>query len=361
MVRDEKQLEADGVVHSEACAWIAQLESGDMSEADREELRQWIARSSSHEAAIKEYAELWSGLDSLGLLHPTYEAVRKERRDIFKSLSGVWWRKPQFVIGAMASAVMLIVTSAWIVLAPLQPKTEELVVATAIGEARAVELSDGSSINVNTASNMQVNYGRRERIVHLMHGEAVFSVATDEQRPFVVRAGQQTVKAIGTEFSVRLVGDEVKVVVTEGMVEIAQAALAANREQKLSPDPAATEGSDNPMPTAVLVQGQSASATREGVRTIEAIDLDQVAQRLSWRNGVLDFSGETLTYAVGEVERYTAYEIEIADADLANLRVGGVFRLSDAGQFIDVLEENFNIEAERTSDRRVILRTVKRQ
>jgi len=229
-----------------------------------------------------------------------------------------------------------------------QDAGQQLIVATRVGEAKEVGLSDGSSIDINTASNLQVNYNHSGRAVHLTNGEAVFSVAHDAERPFIVYAGQHQVRAIGTVFSVRLIDDQVNVTVTDGRVEINSPANTSVSSASVPKErPAA----------AVLVRGQSAMATPQGVKLIKAVDLQKIEQRLAWRDGMLDFSGETLAYTVNEIMRYTPYEIEIEAGGLGSRRIGGVFRIEDVDHFIEVLEESFDIEADQFDDNKFVLRS----
>lgn len=347
MSKDGKSIYPDHIVQAEASAWIAQLESGNMSKAERHEFEQWMKRSPSHEAAVKELAGLWEELDSLAVMQPAMDDVIKQRRKTRRSIGVGRVFRPA---GIAAMAAVLIAAGAISFYGGLfseQDRSEQLVVATAIGEAKEVELSDGSFVDVNTASNMQVNFSNDERSVHLTNGEAVFSVAHEEDRPFIVHAGQHRVRAIGTVFSVRLEDGEVDVIVTEGRVEITPASV---------PQSAVAETGIETSPAAVLVKGQSATATVQGVALVEAVDLQRVEQRLAWREGVLDFSGETLDYAVDEFMRYTPYKIAIDGDELSQRRVGGVFRIDDADQFIEVLEANFDIVAIQISDDEFLLK-----
>jgi len=73
---------------------------------------------------------------------------------------------------------------------------------------------------LNTKSKIDVNYTKTQRSINLVYGEALFDVAKDAERPFVVQTDQGAVRAVGTVFSVRLVNDEVAVLVEEGIVEL---------------------------------------------------------------------------------------------------------------------------------------------
>ncbi|PCI73780.1 MAG: hypothetical protein COB20_15900 [SAR86 cluster bacterium] len=348
-------IESDSVVHSEACAWIAQMESGDLSRADRLALQQWMRKSPAHEETLREYAELWNDMDCLGVMQMAHEEALHDDKKKFFNLE-IYGRVKtglrRFLTGgALATAAAL---SIWVAIG-LNTVEQKLAIGTRLGEAKQVTLDDGSQISINTASNVFVDFDKIERTIYLTNGEAVFSVAHEKGRPFLVHAGAHTIKATGTEFVVRLENGVVDVIVTEGRVEILERQqTVANVGPDTLPDIKSTASAK--LPDAVLVQGQRARATQAGVNLIEQVNLKQVEQRLSWRSGVLDFSGETLQYAVNEFMRYTPYHIEIADKEIATRRVGGIFKLSDADQFVDILKENFGIAAEFDGKNRVILR-----
>ena len=92
--------------------------------------------------------------------------------------------------------------------------------STQVGEVRRLTLDDGSALALNTSSVLQVKFAADERRIVLRQGEASFQVAHDEDRPFVVQAGDVSVRAVGTAFSVRMRQQELEVVVTEGVVEV---------------------------------------------------------------------------------------------------------------------------------------------
>src|SRR5258708_24248903 len=86
--------------------------------------------------------------------------------------------------------------------------------ATAIGERKPVTLTDGSKVLLNTDSRIQIDYSAEQRIVRLLQGEAFFEVAHNRARPFLVYAGANVVRAVGTAFSVHVQKSRVAVVVT---------------------------------------------------------------------------------------------------------------------------------------------------
>jgi len=74
--------------------------------------------------------------------------------------------------------------------------------ATALGEQRSVRFEDGSTVELNSRSKIRVKYSKQERDVELIEGQALFHVAHDTSRPFIVAVGATRVRAVGTEFDV---------------------------------------------------------------------------------------------------------------------------------------------------------------
>ncbi|MCG8440942.1 MAG: FecR domain-containing protein [Caulobacterales bacterium] len=342
---------ADPTIRAEASAWIAQLETGDLSREDRAALEEWVRRSPQHAAALKSYAAIWEQLDSLAMLQAPLEAALSERRASRRAFARP--RLARVLGGAVAAALIAALASVAILAAQsylVDRRNPAFAVATGFGQARSVTLPDGSIVDVNTSSEVEIAYSSEERRVRLLAGEALFTVEGDRRRPFVVYAGPQRIRAVGTRFAVRLEKGEVAVSVAEGRVELETRANPAPRDP--APAPVAVSRAT---PNAVLVEGQSAAASPDGVGPIEVLGPHAISRRLSWRDGVLDFSGETLEYAVGEIVRYTPLSIEIADARLRDLEVGGVFQVGETDHLFAVLEDNFDVRVEHVGERAVRL------
>jgi len=183
---------------------------------------------------------------------------------------------------------------------------------TQMGEVRRVRLPDGSSVTLNTESQITVSMRRDLRRVTLNKGEAWFKVAKDAQRPFVVEAGDARVRAVGTAFSVRRQDMSADTIVTEGVVE----AWSIDQKQARLP----------------IRAGSAASVARGQGAVLVRIDGD-VNDALAWRVGQIALHGATLAYAAAEFNRYNARKIIIADPGLAAERVIGQFSADDPEGF----------------------------
>ena len=198
------------------------------------------------------------------------------------------------------------------------------VYSTHVGEFRRVTLADGSTIALNTDSEVRVHYSSRYRHVDLTHGEALFQVAKNKEKPFDVEAGTTTVRAVGTAFSVRLheagTNERVDVVVSEGRIAI------------------------NPPSTPTYPAG-SVATVRNGRVAATLIDTDDISSKLAWTNGRVMFQGEKLSDVVEEMNRYNSRKLQIADPDIAGLSIGGTFQATDPDGFARALSATFGIKA----------------
>jgi ferric-dicitrate binding protein FerR (iron transport regulator) len=195
---------------------------------------------------------------------------------------------------------------------------------THVGELRHVELEDGSTIALNTDSEVRVHYSSRYRHVDLTRGEALFDVAKDKNKPFDVEAGDTTVRAVGTAFSVRLrdagADERVDVVVSEGRIAI------------------------NP-PSAQTYAAGSVAMVRNGRVATTTVDGEDITSRLSWTTGRLMFQGEKLSDVVDEINRYNVRKLQVTDSDIAGLKIGGTFQATDPDGFARALGATFGIKS----------------
>ena len=196
--------------------------------------------------------------------------------------------------------------------------------ATGRGERRTVTLADGSRVDLNTDSRIEIAFSSGRRDIALIRGEALFEVAKDPSRPFVVTAGEARVRAVGTAFNVRLRKEVVELTVTEGVVAVGDETRSA--------------------PLRRVVQGSGAIVGAGAVAKVE-LDPEVVRRRLLWRDGVVEFEGDTLEQAVAEFNRYNDRKLVVADAKVASIRVGGRFGTREVDRFLTALQAGFPVRA----------------
>jgi transmembrane sensor len=201
--------------------------------------------------------------------------------------------------------------------------------STAIGDYRRLPLADGSTLELNTASEVRYRLSEKVRELNLAAGEARFRVAHDVARPFVVSAGETVIRAVGTEFTVRIRDDrKVDVVVAEGVVAVSHPVHDGVMRELLYGQ------------RVVLLQGGTAverhhRVTDDGGR-FEVVEMTrrEIEAHDAWRNNLLVFEDMPLRDIVADFNRYNRRKLEIADAAIGNVRLGGKYRPRDVEGFL---------------------------
>ena len=316
-------------IDEEAAAWAWRMDSPDVTPAERQAYEAWLRQDPRHARASKELNYVWQQLDGLA------EAKREEKIATFSELNKAlrasrqrWW---------MAAAAALVAGVA-LGVAWFEHGSELQVLATAVGQERSVTLADGSVVSLNTNTIVETNLARHMREIFLKKGEAHFRVAHDTSRPFLVHAGDAVVRAVGTEFEVRVRQDQhVDVVVNEGRVEVRPAEVKTGTAAQV------------PVPMRAVSAGERLStANRDYV--VSAVTPAQLSSSLAWREGAIVFEGERLADAIAEVGRYTDTRIIVTDPATAELRVGGRFRTGDMQEFFAALQAALPVNIRRTDD-----------
>jgi transmembrane sensor len=200
--------------------------------------------------------------------------------------------------------------------------------ATAVGDQLAARLADGTRVQLNTNSALNVRFDGGVRRVELVRGQAFFDVAHDPARPFVVVAGDTEVRAIGTRFDVRRDRGAVQVVLAEGKVAVS--------EQGSRP------ASWTLKPGQVVTTGGKPDAARPTTT--------DVAVATSWTTGQLTFRGTPLAEAVNEVNRYSRAKIVLGAGAPAKARINGIFAIGKPDEFITAMTSLYGLHTERRLD-----------
>ncbi|MDC8756368.1 FecR family protein [Janthinobacterium fluminis] len=186
--------------------------------------------------------------------------------------------------------------------------------ATARGQYASQTLPDGSTVELDTGTVLQVSLYDDRREVRLLRGQAMFHVSHDASRPFRVYAEAASVTVLGTRFSVRNVGGMVNVAVQQGKVAVA----APGRDAAAAP----------------LWAGDGLNLAANGQSTPANVVPAAVG---SWRDGRVNFDNATLAEALAEFERYADTGLVLGDPALGQLRLSGSFDVGKPAQFAAAL------------------------
>lgn len=335
-------------VEEEAATWVWRLDDEEIGPERRAEFEQWLRRDPRHRHAFEELGGVWQSLDTLA------EAKRDERVATFVAEERRLQAAPQTRrrrlparwLGMAAAASLLAAVG---ILSWTKQEHETRTLSTAVGQHRNFTLADGSAVDLNTNSIVETRFTRDQRSVYLRKGEALFTVARNPDRPFVVIAGHTRVRAIGTAFNVRMHGpDRVEVIVTEGKVEVVRSEAPA----PAAPDVAA--------PARVAVSGSELEGGQrlapDAAATVETLSDATMDRALAWRQGAIVFDGVPLGKAIEELNRYTDARLVLVDPQIQGLRVGGRFRTGDVDGFVAALNRAFPVFTQRGADNVIYVR-----
>jgi transmembrane sensor len=218
---------------------------------------------------------------------------------------------------------------------------------TATGEQRTFELEDGSVVSLNTHSRVAVRLTAHAREVRLLRGEALFHVAHDPSRPFLVSTEDAVVQAVGTQFDVYRRDDGTVVAVLEGRVNVTTAA-AAPAASGSAAAPVAGRGTPRAAAVRSLGASQEAQVSHEGSVSIR--EVNNVSDTVAWRERRLIFRDQTLGQIVGEFNRYRTQPIRLEGNGVSERIYTGVFDADDANSLLQVLARDPALAVEREGE-----------
>ena len=225
--------------------------------------------------------------------------------------------------GSAAASIAAVLASAGLAWKVLRRNSFE----TRIGETEVVPLSDGSVITLNTDSKVEVYYTKAMRRILLVRGEALFDVAKNKGRPFIVEARDMEVRAVGTSFTVKLLPDRpVQVLVQEGVVEVKRPEIPQAPPVRVSLNSKALAPPDAPIHT-------------------ESVEPVEVTRDLAWRLGRIAFDNKSLKDAAEEFGRYSDIRISI-DPEVADETITGLFVSNDPVGFARAAATSLGLHAE---------------
>jgi transmembrane sensor len=337
-VNNVVEFEARTSIERQAREWLVRMDGDEpLTETEIQALREWTHRSALHREEIKRICKFWRQANVLTELAVCLESGTQKRSD----QSGRW----MVAITLAASALLASVILAWWYLQRFDGMLNSSY-RTLVGQQKSIALSDGSSIQMNTDSEVRVAYSGDSRTIHLLKGEALFSVTPDAKRPFEVYAAESVVRAVGTAFAVHLDGSKVDVTVTKGVVDVVEVSPSHTtaRHKQLK--------GDSPSSSLGRLKAGEMTSVGSGSDHIEVQQLaePELQRKMAWQEGYLAFSGEPLSEVIEQVNRYSAVTLELGDPKLAPIAIGGRFRIGDLDAVLDVLDTNFGIHAYRVDD-----------
>ena len=349
---------------SSAAEWAAELADGELTDAQRAALTDWLRESPVHVRELlqltlihrdfaalaigPEQREVWVQEVRASAQAPTPLLVRAKKR------AASWWpRRSQTAReDGHRQGLWLPVASGLLAVAGLSAYIywQDGRYTTQIGEQRVVTLADGSIFSLNTDSELKVRYSAEQRTIELIKGEAYFRVAHDATRPFVVTAQNTTVKAVGTQFDVRIASQDTIVGVVDGVVEV-RGDSSPNREVDSTRADSAIK----------LIQGQEIHISRLSMANRNASAPMAISERTTmlgnaaWIQGRVEFDATPLVDVLREFQRYGELHVQV-DGDLGQLRLTGSFDAHDPQAALDYVATLPGIIVEKVGPETYIIR-----
>jgi transmembrane sensor len=316
-------------ISEEAAEWFLEFRSGDVTIEARRRFGEWLRLSPEHLRAYLEVAAIWeegAALDAerrhdvealIALANAEENVVPLGAATANTPVASSRRRWPAHSARRLATAASFLVAAislfAWLFL-------NQGVYSTGIGEQRSLALADGSMVQLNTRSRIRERYSDQERAIDLLEGQALFQVAKDTGRPFIVRVDGAVIRAVGTQFDVYRRREGATVTVLEGRVEI-QA------------------------PHVFLSAGQQVTVTPD--MEIEPATVN-IAAATAWTQRRLIFESATLAQVAEEFNRYNRVQIVLMDDDVVDFHISGVFSSTDPGSLVRFLQARRGIEVVET-------------
>ena len=302
-----------------AALWAARLDGSELSASDRTELEQWLAADPTHRTLLSSYCQFSADLEqplqhlaevgAISLPAPAPVVNRATR-----------WK--QFTAGALVAAAAAFA----VIIAVKQPAPELTAMTTAFAQRQSLTLSDGTVVELNAQTRLEISMSHSERRVRLVTGEAFFQVAPNAARPFVIETRAGSIRVTGTSFSVRTEGAAaLEVTVVQGSVQVRTGDL----------------NSANSAPV-LLEAGQKLSRSPEGV-SIKILSSTALDEAMAWRRGQIILEGVPLREALAQFARYHGRSMTVSEG-AAQLPLGGRYSLDDLRGFFAALVELFPVK-----------------
>jgi transmembrane sensor len=328
-------------IEMEAAIWLAGRLSTSQDPAKEADFCAWLEADTAHRIAYLRVESAWkraaqlkvlkSGSDSAHVPLSVVDLIDTAGGDVKPSLPRRTSIGSRWIWALAASVVAIALGIGW----RLSNAGGDLY-STGLGETLPLVLEDGTHLTLNTETRVRVLKSARRRAVYLEQGEAIFSVAKDPARPFVVHVGGYRITDLGTRFSVRTLTAQSRVSVIEGRVRI-------NKEGLLAFGPWG-EYSD----------GGQITIDHDELK-FATLSPDETARQTSWTEGYLEFRDSPLRDAIEQFNRYHAEKMLIEDNRLDEIRLGGRFKYADLDGFLALLQRGFPVTASRDGDR-ILLR-----
>ncbi|OJU18943.1 MULTISPECIES: FecR domain-containing protein [unclassified Sphingomonas] len=313
-------------IRAAAAAWVVRLDAAPGDPSLRDDADRWIDADPRHAVAFAEAQLAWEAAPHIRLRDEEGQDEEATAPEEALVPAAPMISRRAVGLGLLAASAVGAVGLGRLLL----PGEERR--ATTRGEQSLTRLADGSSIRLNTATTLAISLSRARRKVRMIEGEALFDVARDPRRPFIVDLGDAEVRVIGTSFNIRKRADRTELTVTRGLVAVSD-----------------VEGQS------IRVGAGETTLIRPGVLAVADPGEALIRQRTAWQDGVIELNDETIEEAVAEFNRYRDQPIVVADPRIGSLVISGRFGIHESREFVEALKSSFAIAAVTTANGSIAL------
>jgi len=296
---DLKTLEA-------AATWYVQLNDGEADEARTHAWQAWLQACPQHAAAwgrVEALQQQWTRMPARAALCGL-GAAQKQRREVLKILG----------------ILMAVGSCSWVAVEQVPYRAVLAQQRTGTRERRSLRLDDGTQLELNADTALDIHFDANQRLIRLYAGEILVKTAKDPaRRPFIVTSGDGIITALGTQFSVRQFDDHTLVGVLESAVEI--------RPRRQSGH------------TLRLETGQQVAFDRDAIQSPYALASGSTA----WVRGMLSVDDWRLGDFITELSRYRPGVLRCAPA-VQGLSISGAFRIDDTDTVLENLGKSLPVK-----------------
>ncbi len=321
-------------IDKQASHWFMRIQRG-LTPTEQDDLFDWVAENPLHGERLNHYRRNWKRLDLMADWKP--ENADRPNPDLLESdtrkVISFWWSIP-------IAACLLLGLVFWSFFDSGSTMNQE--VDLVFAEENRARLFDGSVVKGDENAIVYAEYTSNSRRLHMVQGKAFFDVVYDPGRPFIVEVNGIEVVAVGTAFNVSLEDDILRVIVSEGRVEL------RNVEGQVS-----VEESKDIQTNPVLERNQAATIQLKSERKDVALDSlseDEAMSEITWQHGPLKLEGETLSFIVNEFNRLNLTKMVIADPSISDMSISGSFRSDNVEGFARILDLAFQVESTYVSE-----------
>jgi transmembrane sensor len=330
-------------IYEEATQWLIKHREAGLDPQQKSAFDTWLRESPQHVRAYLEMSAVWEDVPALDASwNPTADEliarVRSEGNIVpFADNApsppagrGTRLNRSAIKFFAVAAtvAIVAVAMTAW-------HWFNLNTYATEVGEQRSIVLADGTTVDLNSRSRVRIRYTGSQRDVDLVEGQALFRVAHDTARPFLVHSGTTDVRAVGTQFDVYKKRAGTVVTVVEGKVAI------VSNTSTVAEDLTAGEQLIVPAGDPLLAGNDPAGADRRRRAN--------VATATAWTQRTLVFDASPLTDVAEEFNRYNTRQLIITDPVLADIRISGMFSSVDPALLLKFLHSQPELQVDETA------------